>query len=222
MGGLRGSLWGPFWGLFGGLAGKTYSKAILEPFRGHSGGPVGGENDHFDWEGCIKSAFQPFRIGAHFESPAGPILGPIRGSKWCQNRSRSPPGADLENVLQKGRPQEPQMGPQTLPRPPQDPPKIPPIRAQEGPKRARKGVQNGSDSQLPSRTPSGPRLGPLWGPFWDHFGGHSGPIWGAILEPLPGAHTAESGATSRRQRPQGLSNISNVRLCGSEWGPAKV
>ena len=205
MGSLRGSLWGPFWGLFGGLAGKTPSKAILEPFRGRSGGPVGFENDHFDWEGCIKSAFPPFRIGAHFGSPAGPILGPIRGSKWCQNRSRSPPGADLENVLQKGPPQEPQMGPQTVPRPPQDPPNPGPRGPQEGPEGGTKWI--GLATPLPELlgtpfgTPLGSILGPFWGPFWAHLGSHFGATpWRAHRGRCDPCRPKKRGGGTARQR----------------------
>ena len=172
LGGLRGSLWGPFWGLFGGLAGKTPSKAILEPFRGHSGGPVGGENDHFDWEGCRKSAFPPFRVGAHFGSLQEPSWARFGTPNGAHIAPKALPEPTLKLCFEKDPPKSPNWAPRAL----QDPPKIPPIRAQEAPKRARKGVQNGSDSQLPSRTPRDP--------VWDPFGVHLGTILGAILGPF--------------------------------------
>ena len=64
-------------------------------------------------EGCSKSIFPPFRVGARFGSLPGLVFEAFWVRKWNQNRSQDGSRNDLKNETPKGLPQEAKIGPKT-------------------------------------------------------------------------------------------------------------
>ena len=61
-------------------------EAILDPPGGRFGLQVGGQKPPKPLEGCSKSAFPRFRVGARFGSLSGSVLGLFWGPTWTPKR----------------------------------------------------------------------------------------------------------------------------------------